>query len=1043
MLKRCAIGVCALAGAFVAEAAQQGTMVGGEYVMSVPSGDVTLNTDDIAALGTGVSLVKQGEGRLVIASDLVGWTGELRIEAGYVRAQHVGAMGYALDTATRGGVVVKSGGTLEIDGAQLPSGGSKTYAQCHRYFLEGTGVGGTAGAIRLINASSYWCGSPIVVVLTGDTTFTADSAARQLDIRYAPKYDMGGHTLTLDGIRFCVCNGDVKNPGNYVVKNGGTFVSEQTNYGNGSKGNTVSFADGTAMRVTRVVDGYNWYGLDFAGSSTWYTQSWSDDILNPRNVMNGPVNLGGTARVQFQNSTVSAPYASGTEHNTLELKGKVSGVGGFNVVDGWLLLSNAENDFSGPTTVEGANAHIVAKDWYALPSATNGQLLVKNGASVDITLDPEKHSPSAKLDGELGAFFKKMGSSVQNGTLNLNIAGTYTYTTPTDEMFGPISLTSGTLEFSNCGMLQQGGQTNWIAGVWPALPRVVVGEGAAFGNLVETPINESANMSLNDKRFWIIGRTATRAVANMRGILEVKAGGVVTNRIESSSASLNPDVNSSTTVFIRKGGCVVNPYQSNSSTFIGSFNQGYVELEDGGYWKMGSEWVRFGANATGYGVFWQKGGTVEHPGQHITPGWSGGHGRIRISKGTLTASRGMMIVCTLWGSNANAGDAVFTVENAEVTLEDKCVMAANTGASAVLNLNGGVFRPYSIDKATNVWNSLSCNYTTITSNYGVAGIPYSNNRADVNFNGGTLRAMYNGCLFGSLDGKSTKPDRVTAYAGGAVVDTINKSVQLNLPLEAPSGKGISQIPFSCATPWNYTGSPVVTIVGDGTGASAFAEFDSTNGTITGVVVTSPGNDYTTAKAVIARGGWTNTVEIPLTSYLVDNVTTGGLTKVGSGDLELTAVNTYKGATVVREGTLRLGVDNAINTASLLRVEAGATADLNGKTLTVSGLAGAGTVTGNLTIAGVWHVAASDLLAGRSLKVNGTVTLAPGTSIHVDDPDGLLESKSSRRTYTLFRATTVVGGPSIVVDNLEKPWSAGVNGSAVQFGYQQGTIVIFR
>ena len=50
MLKRCAIGVCALAGAFVAEAAQQGTMVGGEYVMSVPSGDVTLNTDDIAAL---------------------------------------------------------------------------------------------------------------------------------------------------------------------------------------------------------------------------------------------------------------------------------------------------------------------------------------------------------------------------------------------------------------------------------------------------------------------------------------------------------------------------------------------------------------------------------------------------------------------------------------------------------------------------------------------------------------------------------------------------------------------------------------------------------------------------------------------------------------------------------------------------------------------------------------------------------------------------------------------------------------------------------
>lgn len=110
---------------------------------------------------------------------------------------------------------------------------------------------------------------------------------------------------------------------------------------------------------------------------------------------------------------------------------------------------------------------------------------------------------------------------------------------------------------------------------------------------------------------------------------------------------------------------------------------------------------------------------------------------------------------------------------------------------------------------------------------------------------------------------------------------------------------------------------------------------------------------------------------------------------------------------------------------------------------MSGLAGGGTVVGDLTVSGVWRVDAADLLAGRVLTVNGTVTLAPETTIHVDDPTGLLQAQDNRRTFQLIRATAISGHAVIEIDNLDPPWGARVNGAAVQLGYRQGTLIIFH
>ena len=186
--------VAALYAAPVCVAAVSRETVNGEYVITVNAGDAdeTLTSADIAALGTTVNLVKRGEGRLIIESDLAGWVGEARIEAGYLQVRHQGALGYTGKDAASGGLVVKDGGTLEIDGTVI-KGSTDAVLSCKKYTLEGTGVGGTAGAVYLFGNNSYWYGSG-TVVFTGDTTFKADKNDRQLDMRNG-LFNFNGHTI--------------------------------------------------------------------------------------------------------------------------------------------------------------------------------------------------------------------------------------------------------------------------------------------------------------------------------------------------------------------------------------------------------------------------------------------------------------------------------------------------------------------------------------------------------------------------------------------------------------------------------------------------------------------------------------------------------------------------------------------------------------------------------------------------------------------------------------------------------------------------------
>ncbi|MEK7388979.1 MAG: autotransporter domain-containing protein [Elusimicrobiota bacterium] len=95
---------------------------------------------------------------------------------------------------------------------------------------------------------------------------------------------------------------------------------------------------------------------------------------------------------------------------------------------------------------------------------------------------------------------------------------------------------------------------------------------------------------------------------------------------------------------------------------------------------------------------------------------------------------------------------------------------------------------------------------------------------------------------------------------------------------------------------------------------------------------------------------------------------GPLTKTGSGVLTLASVNSYTGGTIVNQGTLALGVDNALAAAGALTVNSGGTFSLIDRVQTVASLGGAGglqmtirpavtslAVTGNAALAGSLRV----------------------------------------------------------------------------------------
>lgn len=282
-----------------------------------------------------------------------------------------------------------------------------------------------------------------------------------------------------------------------------------------------------------------------------------------------------------------------------------------------------------------------------------------------------------------------------------------------------------------------------------------------------------------------------------------------------------------------------------------------------------------------------------------------------------------------------------------------------TNYEGILNLNGGVLQ------ASVVQGYNGPSYAPV--DYG-----------QLNFNGGTLQASAASSSFILVNG-------ATIYSGGATINNNSFGITVSQALTAPTGKGVHGI-ASFTGGAGYIAPPIVTVTngaGDttGTGATAIAQINPVTGTVTNIIITCPGVNYTAVPVFIVSGGGA-TSPATITGAAPTADVSGGLTATGSGTLTLTANNTYTGGTVVNSGTLALSGAGALASTNINVSSASATFDVSGVNFTLGAaqsLTGVGTVNGNVTNNGT--IMAGTSSATGILSFNNALTLkAGGTTV---------------------------------------------------------------
>lgn len=258
------------------------------------------------------------------------------------------------------------------------------------------------------------------------------------------------------------------------------------------------------------------------------------------------------------------------------------------------------------------------------------------------------------------------------------------------------------------------------------------------------------------------------------------------------------------------------------------------------------------------------------------------------------------------------------------------------GGNATLTLDGPAALFKSTQSIQGGYNATTAYHMQVNLNAGVLEVPRFGMRFAesqykyatpywVTFNGGTFRTTGGGVLFPTETAELRGLDRVTVFAGGATIEN-RYDVSTGLPLQGATGQGIVAIEIPAGVPTTgYAAMPSVSIEGDGQGASAVAVYDLDRREVTGIRVTCPGWDYTTATARLTLG----TSNAVLACRLAANANTGAFAKKGAGVLTISQASTYGGDTVLAGGTLKCGADGAIPTGSRV-VLAGGRLDMNGK-----------------------------------------------------------------------------------------------------------------
>ncbi len=851
------------------------------------------------------------------------YTGPTYVNAGVLRPDQNNAFGLA----TAGTVTIAAGATLDL-ACDSAVGGTRAADVLNmgpkQFVVSGHGVDG-AGAI-VCNGGQQQANAINRVSLAGNTTF---GGSKRWDLRSnTPVLNLNDNTLFKTGANEIAIIATTVNPGaGHFVVNQGLFRFETTSIFNGSDANTVTVNNSAIFELYKLNPFVPTYSLILNEGSFFRGSCDANNNNTNINVWAGPVTMNGRA---FFNGGQSP--CSWTVTGSIGGSGPLVRAGNGGTI---LWLMNDNNTYSAGTII--SNGVLFAKYPGSLPGYnTPGKLTVAGGAALSL------HS-SDGVAGWTDAQIKDLhdnalfvtntsilvldttpasvdfpGNLTQPMTLTKNGNNTLTLS-GTTSFNGPMNLNQGDVVMNGAGNHRVGNVTisnaNFL--VSNALATHVYATNTIIGNSSV----EFGRMTLGGNAAWgtilpiVNTTTPTMTIGNSgRGVFVLQDNAMITNRfvVGANNGGHGAVYQRDNTTFHNWGG------QSTDSR-IGQSGYGYYELSSGTMTNNG--FFQVGVGLTGVGILHQSGGFFRQANKYNGQlGISrGGTGVVYVTGGKFDSFIGMNVGEDSENS-AWRGFAEFTVDGAgDATVAGNLTLAHRTNMFAVVNLNGGLLTANQFAKGTR----------------GVGSI------ANLNFDGGTWRARAAGSLFGT--GVSAL-DAVYVYAGGATLDTTNLNVTANANLLAPGGYGVASI--TIVPRGGYIGPPFVTISGGGgTGATAIVNFDSANGTVSGVTMTSPGYGYTTLPTVTLSGGGTNLQTAVTGVTLAPNVS-GGLTKLGSGTLTLTGTNTYGGATTLAAGTLKLNTALALPAGSTLAFSGG-TLDLNGLTLT-NLVNTSGSLTGGIT-----------------------------------------------------------------------------------------------
>lgn len=291
------------------------------------------------------------------------------------------------------------------------------------------------------------------------------------------------------------------------------------------------------------------------------------------------------------------------------------------------------------------------------------------------------------------------------------------------------------------------------------------------------------------------------------------------------------------------------------------------------------------------------------------------------------------------------------------------------------------------------------------------------------------------------------PEKMLVQNGGMTFTaSATPSVAWPAAFEAPVGKIVSSVALPTeeaflADQGKYIGPAKVTIAGTGCGAAAIALFDKDTRKITGVRVVSPGTGYDETTTATIESPDRSSVYVCAVTLADAPVTGAGFVKRGAGAYTFEKANTYKGTTAVEEGTLVFAHEKSLPEDSGLSISGGATADFNGRAVTVPTLSGGnGTVT-DLASLTVTDALSLTMASNATLKVDAQLTLADGAVLTLP---GSLSDLSENRSNILLQATGgIVCAGRVELPSLPSPWKVEIRAKDIYVRRVNGTVMILR